>query len=61
MADYIKREAAIVAIKNLYPGIPLVKRNMERWHPRRHLLVCRKQCNKNCNAARVTGTFLREI
>jgi hypothetical protein len=32
MKEYIEREAAIEAIKNLYPGIPLVKRNMERWH-----------------------------
>lgn len=32
MSDYISREAALVAIKNLYPGIPLVKINIPKWH-----------------------------
>lgn len=32
MGDYISRDAAIVAIKNLYPGIPLVKFRLEKWH-----------------------------
>lgn len=32
MGEYISREAAIVAIKNLYPGIPLVKFRLEKWH-----------------------------
>ena len=32
MSDYISREAALVAIKNLYPGIPLAKINLPKWH-----------------------------
>jgi len=32
MADYISREAAIETIKSLYPAIPLVKLNIDKWH-----------------------------
>ena len=32
MADYIKREDALVAIKNLYPGIPFTKVARQRWN-----------------------------
>ena len=32
MKEYIEREAALVAIKNLYPGIPFVKALRQRWH-----------------------------
>lgn len=30
--EYIEREAAIEAIKNLYPSMPLVKLNVDKWH-----------------------------
>ena len=30
--EYIEREAAIAAIKNLYPGIPLAKIRLQKWH-----------------------------
>lgn len=32
MAEYIEREAALEAIRNLYPGIPFTKRLMQKWH-----------------------------
>lgn len=32
MAEYIEREAAIEAVKSLYPAIPLVKLNIDKWH-----------------------------
>ena len=32
MAEYIEREAAIETIKNLYPSMPLVKLNVDKWH-----------------------------
>lgn len=32
MTDYISREAAIETIKRLYPGVPLVKLNIDKWH-----------------------------
>ena len=32
MSDYIEREAAIEAVKSLYPAIPLVKLNIDKWH-----------------------------
>lgn len=32
MGDYIEREAALIAIKNLYPSVPFTKLLMERWH-----------------------------
>ena len=32
MTEYISRKEALVAIKNLYPGVPLVKINLPKWH-----------------------------
>jgi len=32
MDDYISREAAIETIKSLYPSMPLVKLNVDKWH-----------------------------
>lgn len=32
MKEYIEREAALVEIRNLYPGIPFVKALSQRWH-----------------------------
>ena len=32
MPEYIKRESALIAIKNLYPSVPFTKLLMERWH-----------------------------
>ena len=32
MTDYISREAAVEAIRNLYPGVPFTKLLMQRWH-----------------------------
>ena len=31
MSEYIEREAAMAAIRGLYPGSPLLKRNLEWW------------------------------
>ena len=30
--EYIEREAVIETIKNLYPSIPFVKLNIDKWH-----------------------------
>ena len=32
MDDYISREAALETIKSLYPSMPLVKLNADKWH-----------------------------
>lgn len=32
MDEYIKRKDALVAIQNLYPGIPFTKVARQRWH-----------------------------
>lgn len=42
MADeYISREAALVAIRSLYPGIPFTKRLMQKWHEEnRNFMQC---------------------
>jgi rubrerythrin len=41
MAEYIEREAALEAIRNLYPGIPFTKRLMQKWHEEnRNFMQC---------------------
>lgn len=41
MAEYIKREAALAAIQNLYPGTPFTKRLMQKWHEEnRNFMQC---------------------
>lgn len=41
MAEYIEKKAALVAIRNLYPGIPCTKRLMQKWHEEnRNFMQC---------------------
>ena len=47
MAEYISREAALIAIRNLYPGIPLTKRLMQKWHEEnRNFMQCESAIEK---------------
>jgi hypothetical protein len=47
MDEYIGREAALEAIRNLYPGIPFTKRLMQKWHEEnRNFMQCETAIEK---------------